>query len=1067
MRWPLALIACSAWALPPALLGPDGPTWFGTVLPDARTGLDGRPIAVVVDPRSGALSVVERDGPGVTREWDGGRWTVDGGGVDAEWPPRDGFSYELEEDGQLLSATTLAGVRRRYLYDADGRLDGVLWPDGGRLAVRYHEDGRVQQIEGPGNARLTFQWGAQRALAVRDGLGRLTRARPVAGGDLGATAWEVSDSAGRVVRTWFADADASVPTAWQDPRGRITRVLWDEDLIEVRGPAGGSWRVVLDDTARPASVTDPLGSVWRWERGGDGRVRRLVDPTGRITVWERRADGAIRGVERSGQVVRIERDATGRILALRDPTGGEVRFERDAGGRATALTDPAGSVIQLDRDSRGRVTTILSRSGGRWAIGYDLMGRPARIVDPTDRVVTLERDSSGRLVSVDDSRAGRVRVRRSADGSVSAVQAPDGRVLGLVRDPLGRITAVRLPSGRELGVERDAAGEISAVVGPWGAVRVQRDGRGLPTAVGPGRWSWDGAGRLARIGLADVELELRHDAAGRLEAARAGPWSVEITRDGAGRPIAWRGSDPAVLVRRDPAGRIIREETAQGVIATAWDPRGRVERAEIDGDVWRWSRGPAGRLLRLLGPDGLQLGADHDLAGRLQLVRLPGGALVRFDHEGDLIHRTLVDADGQTRAVRTESRDASGRVQWWQADDQARVERRLDPDGREVGEGTAESPAWLFGVGRIDGPGGAMVQFDAQGRLAEARPVMGPAAWGVGTTSLQVASAPDDGRVGRLRGDDGEVALSWDPVGRLAAVSTPAGVTRLVRDARGRVAGWQSPAEGPVPLAWIPDEATPEGRLLLSGGASARTWLPGPLGPAGYRSGELVVGIASGLDRDPIAAQSGRDPAELVRHTPMGFPDTGAAGLVGADGWIQPFAGGPLLRGAVAVDPVGGRRLDGLSIWPWAPLPVRGTRNTADLRDPGPWAPEARWADPLALLSALGAMPAVDDGDWWTPAEVPVALSWLPAAADRVHPPLGPGAGALPLAEDRLTRCALAAVLPGGAPLDPLDPLAAIVGEEIDLDGLPPGVVVPGLEWLGAVGTRCGGSSLATPGGPL
>ncbi|MEC8422963.1 MAG: RHS repeat domain-containing protein, partial [Myxococcota bacterium] len=313
MSWSLALVVGAAWAMPPALLGPDGPTWFGTVVPSDRDVLPGGPDSVVVDPRSGLLSIVERDHPGVVREWDGRRWTVEGGGVDRSWPPRDGFVYDLTDDGQLTSATTSTGVRRRYLYDDDGRLAGVLWPDGGSLAVRYDEDGRVRRIDGPGNARRTFRWGAQGDLAVRDSLGRLTRVRPVAGGDLGAYAWEVADSAGRVVRTWFADAEGERATAWQDPRGRITRVIRESGQLEVQGPTGAVWRVVMDDTGRPASVTDPLGAVWRWERGADGRVRRALDPTGRVTVWDRSKDGDIRGVERSGQVTRIERDEQGRV----------------------------------------------------------------------------------------------------------------------------------------------------------------------------------------------------------------------------------------------------------------------------------------------------------------------------------------------------------------------------------------------------------------------------------------------------------------------------------------------------------------------------------------------------------------------------------------------------------------------------------------------------------------------------------------------------------------------------------------------------------------------------------
>ena len=213
--------------------------------------------------------------------------------------------------------------------------------------------------------------------------------------------------------------------------------------------------------------------------------------------------------------------------------------------------------------------------------------------------------------------------------------------------------------------------------------------------------------------------------------------------------------------------------------------------------------------------------------------------------------------------------------------------------------------------------------------------------------------------------------------------------------------------------------------------------------------------------------QSGREPGTMVEHTPMGFPDSGAAGLVGADGWLQPFAGGPLLREARAVDPVSGRSLDGLSIWPWGILPIRGTQNLVDLRDPDVWAPEGPWADPLSLLVALGALRRVDDDQWWHPSHEPHAVTWLPSAADRVSPPLGPAAGGLPMAEDLLARCAVGAALPGADPLAPLDPLVAILAEEVGLDGLPPGVFAPGLEWFQSGEWGCGGSPLATRGTPL
>ena len=54
----------AALALPPALLGADGPMWVGTVPPDA-----GLPVVAVVDPQSGALIVESTGRDGRLLRW--------------------------------------------------------------------------------------------------------------------------------------------------------------------------------------------------------------------------------------------------------------------------------------------------------------------------------------------------------------------------------------------------------------------------------------------------------------------------------------------------------------------------------------------------------------------------------------------------------------------------------------------------------------------------------------------------------------------------------------------------------------------------------------------------------------------------------------------------------------------------------------------------------------------------------------------------------------------------------------------------------------------------------------
>ena len=107
------LLIGQALALPSPLIGPDGPLWFGPLPPGSEASVGNSPRStVVVHPISGRLQVESVDAPGLVRLWDGRRWTVNGGSIDENWPPRDQLSYEMI-DGELVAATGISGVRER------------------------------------------------------------------------------------------------------------------------------------------------------------------------------------------------------------------------------------------------------------------------------------------------------------------------------------------------------------------------------------------------------------------------------------------------------------------------------------------------------------------------------------------------------------------------------------------------------------------------------------------------------------------------------------------------------------------------------------------------------------------------------------------------------------------------------------------------------------------------------------------------------------------------------------------------------------------------------------------
>ena len=112
----------AAFALPPALLGPDGPMWVGPLPPGPDSSL-----VVVVDPDTGVLHVDERERDGRIRSWATDHWEIDGVALDPE-EPESGHRFD---DGRLVGADTSFGERRKVQYDDDGRISALVWGSGG------------------------------------------------------------------------------------------------------------------------------------------------------------------------------------------------------------------------------------------------------------------------------------------------------------------------------------------------------------------------------------------------------------------------------------------------------------------------------------------------------------------------------------------------------------------------------------------------------------------------------------------------------------------------------------------------------------------------------------------------------------------------------------------------------------------------------------------------------------------------------------------------------------------------------------------------------------------------
>lgn len=977
-----------------------------------------------------------------------------------------GVSVELTPDGSGLVVRSAAGVvQDGELSDgpvhwrqvgggvfvhgnSDGRIDWVQWSTGRGIRVRRDDAGQVVEVAGPG-ASVARVGRTAGGLTIEDAVGGVLAVSEEVD-ESGAGRWQVvRDGAGRQVRTRLEGAEV---VAWEDPRGLTTKVLRREDRVELVGPGGGVWRVGHDDpSSESVWLEQPDGLRWSWEIEG-GRVLAVVDPTGRRARWDYDERGHLLAAEAAGRTTRIERDDADRPTAIIDATGAMTQLRwRD--GRVYEVVDPAGSVVLIERGADGRPTGVVARGGGRFELQHGSDGLLRAVVDPVGRTLKIGRDSSGRVARVEQGDGG-VRLRRDGDGRITAVDTlgQDAVHTGLVRDASGRVKRV-LRADSTIVVDRDSAGEVQSVRLDRREVVVLRDARGRAVAAGPIEWHRDIVGRVVGVDGPGFSWDLTLDSVGALRRVRAGEGAsalaVDVERDAAGRALAWRSGGSVVEVQRDAAGRTVVESVDGRTVRLTRGPRGLPQRLEAGRGTWRWSRGADGAVLRATGPDGAGIGVDRDDAGRVQLTRLPGGAILRRIFDGDLVLEALDDGRGTSLARHAWLPDIWGRPRWTQLDDAPRSMHRYDATGRRVAVELGEDAAWSFSPSMEQGPGGWVRALDELGRTTELMVGEQWPAWGaVGGAWAYVRD--EAGRLASVNGADGAFTIVHDALQRMVLVDSPAGTWSVDWDARGRPSSLSRPS-GRSELIWPPSpDVDGEWRPLATGADSAIAWVHGP-GVWGWSAAEEGGGrAAGGVGLPGLSGAYVEDPmgTMAVARTPSGGWDSGALAPFDATGGVQLFTGGPRLYVGGALEPAGAERTDGTLDWPWV-VDDGHPRVMRSVIDPSGWSAEGPWGDPLALAVELGVvdLPATTAGTLGEP-----ALTWLPASLDAPPVPAGPIPGAIDLdgeLEPLVSRI-VAHVQTGEGPVDWRVLTGPLVDADRELGWLPPGLSVPGLHPPGA-----------------
>ncbi|WP_170175610.1 DUF6531 domain-containing protein [Propionibacterium australiense] len=749
------------------------------------------------------------------------------------------YSYLPGNVTQVADAD--GGRANTWIHDRKGRLVGMIDADGNRQNIGWDRWGNRVQVTGRDGRATICRYDERGRLATRveetgarsdyeyDGLDRVVRVSVTTSNNQGGPAGDTGDDdqAGLAVTTYeYQGADRN-PSTITDPEGGVTRLSWNQNLLtQVTDPTGVRIGFGYDEHGDLVSVMNAEGDMARLVRDGTGRVIGTVDPCGSETEF--RYDGAGRLVSRrdpDGATWRFEHTAGGRLTAEVDPDGYRTCYGYGSHGERVERVDALGTCARTVWDDVGNVAEVVLPDGGRWEYAYDGLSRLVATTDPAGGLWRQEYDVNGVVAATVDPTGVRVTQRVSADGTRRSFS--DGAAGGgVATDRLGRVVAVTGDDGSDRLVSYDGCGRPVAFTDAVGNVtRLRRDSAGrVVELVRPSGavtvYSYDGCGRLAQVtdpagGVACFSYDADSRLVGETWPAGERAW---YAYDECGRVTARHVPGYGTTrYRYDLSGRVVGLQ----------DPMCGRRRFRYD---------QVGNLVEAVSGTGGVTRYEYDRLGALVAVTDPAGGVTRYERDGHGEVTRLTDPLGR---VTTAEYDAAGRQTSQTGADGHRIGWEYDCSGR-------------FVALSYDGVVHHRVERDFTARTMTVTETSGV---------RHVVCWDANGRlISRSRGGQ---AVSWgyDADGRRAWMRSPSGArTGYEYDPAGRLVRVESSVFGAVAY-----EYDPSGQMTAAtAGGTRQEW---------EREGGFIT---SHLVRDSANA--------MVSHTAVGRDDQGRVAWTSRDG---------------------------------------------------------------------------------------------------------------------------------------------------------------------------------------
>ncbi|MDO5456167.1 MAG: RHS repeat-associated core domain-containing protein, partial [Eubacteriales bacterium] len=483
------------------------------------------------------------------------------------------------------------------------------------------------------------------------------------------------------------------------------------------------------------SILYPDRSTECFEYDDCGNIVRHIDKMGGITVNEYDAAGRrISMTDPRGSRWSYEYDECDRILKITDPMGNTRSYEYSATGRITAITDYDGSKRQWSYNVSDLAESYVDQNGQTTHFAYNEIDLLSEVILPGGGKIVHEYDGAGRKTATVDELGCRTTWQYNADGRIT--EESNGRYTRRFEyDPAGNVIQITDRNGSVSSVKRDAMGNVTELT------------RGDGTIC---RYEYDLEGQCTKkIDPTGAETEFDYDSCRRL---------TEVRRCG-------------VQLRHYtyyPSGRVMDVKTADGVTEHyRYDECGNMTARESGTGYWiEYTYDALGRRTQMSDSEGRKVSYTYDASGRVT------------EHTDEKGNSTKFAYSPSGKMISVE--DALTNRTYYEYDPMGRIQKIIAGEGENSRSTTLERN-YKGLITRITDAAGnsSRYEYDEFGNM-----ILHESAEDAHTLYTYNA----DGKpVKILYGDGNSVEMTYDPMGRMTAMTDWNGKMELEYDAMGRL----------------------------------------------------------------------------------------------------------------------------------------------------------------------------------------------------------------------------------------------------------------------------------------